>query len=395
MTNTPDLSNFPHKKSYREIISWGLLLIGIFIVALTIFSDKFDYLLFLLLVILIIHPFISEKQRDGRKIKVKAINKIVKNKTNKEEILKLLGYPYQSYVTKNGETIFEYGYGEIGKTLLSKIFIIEFFYKRHYFIYQFLKIRLNPKGVVIDYDLQEDKFRGAIKDMEKKFNEFKERAFSEQQKAISDFKERGEYFDRKQIFKKGKVHTITELENFPFNSFVELLQAVVSKKITIGIDQTVAREWMAKGKHSPKFWRFVSLLLHFVPHIVFLATIIIPILIGKPILILVVIPLFLTFSFLVPSSPLRGLVNIACYILLIVFIASLLLGNIILAFIVVPFLTIWIMSKILYNLSVSQMRNRALKDEELFCLLYKSRAINILFNETGDVLIAEYPKGEI
>ena len=53
------------------------------------------------------------------------------------------------------------------------------------------------------------------------------------------------------------------------------------------------------------------------------------------------------------------------------------------------------MSKILYNLSVSQMRNRAVKDEELFCLLYKNRAISILFNDTGDVLIAEYPEGEI
>lgn len=115
---------------------------------------------------------------------------------------------------------------------------------------------------------------------------------------------------------------------------------------------------------------------------------------GNPILILVVIPLLLTFSFLVPSSPLRGLVNIACYILLALLIVSLLLGNIILAFIVAPFLTIWIMSKLLYNLSVSEMRNRALKDEELFCFLYENRAINILFNDTGDVLIAEYPKGE-
>mgnify|MGYP000704590236 CR=1 FL=1 len=149
------------------------------------------------------------------------------------------------------------------------------------------------------------------------------------------------------------MNKISDLSNFPYQSFEQLQEAVRTQKITIGVDQTVAREWMAKGKHSPKFWRFISLLLHFVPHIVFLATIIIPILMGRPILILVVIPLFLTFSFLVPSSPLRGLVNIACYILLIVFIASLLLRNIILAFIVAPFLTIWIMSKILYNLSVS------------------------------------------
>ncbi len=190
------------------------------------------------------------------------------------------------------------------------------------------------------------------------------------------------------------MNKISDLSNFPYQSFEQLQEAVRTEKITIGVDQTVAREWMAKGKHSPKFWRFLSLLLHFVPYIVFLATIIIPILMGKPILILVIIPLFLTFSFLVPSSPLRGLVNIACYILLAVLIASLLLGNIALAFIAAPFLTIWIMSKLLYNLSVSQMRNRGLKDEELFCLLYKNRAINILFNDTGDVLIAEYPKGE-
>jgi len=187
---------------------------------------------------------------------------------------------------------------------------------------------------------------------------------------------------------------ISDLSNFPYKSFEQLQEAVRTQEITIGIDQTVAREWMAKGKHSPKPWRFISLLLHFVPHIVFLATIITPILIGKPILILVVIPLFLTFSFLVPSSPLRGLVNIACYILLAIFITGLLLGNIILAFIVAPFLTVWIMSKLLYNLSLSQMRNRAVNNEELFCLLYKKRAINILFNDTGDVLIADYPKGE-
>jgi len=187
---------------------------------------------------------------------------------------------------------------------------------------------------------------------------------------------------------------ISALSNFPYQSFEQLQEAVRTQKITIGVDQTVAREWMAKGKHSPKFWKFISHLLHFVPYIVFLATIIIPILMGKPILILVIIPLFLTFSFLVPSSPLRGLVNIVCYILLAVLIASLLLGNITLAFIATLFLTVWIMSKLLYNLSVSQMRNRAVNNEELFCLLYKNRAINILFNDTGDVLMAEYPKGE-
>ena len=191
------------------------------------------------------------------------------------------------------------------------------------------------------------------------------------------------------------MNKISDLSNFPYQSFEQLQQAVRTQKITIGVDQEVAREWMAKGKHSPKLWRLISLLLHFVPYIVFLTTIITPILMGKPILILVIIPLFLTFSFLVPSSPLRGMVNIACYILLIVFLVSLLLGNIILTFIIAPFLTIWIMSKLLYNLSVSQMRNRALKDEELFCLLYMNRAINILFNDTGDVLMAEYPKGEI
>ncbi len=191
------------------------------------------------------------------------------------------------------------------------------------------------------------------------------------------------------------MNKISDLFNFPYPSFEQLQQAVRNQKITIGVDQTVARKWLAKGKHNLKLWRFISLLLHFVPHIVFLATIITPILMGKPILILVVIPLFLTFPFLVPIGPLKEITNIACYILLIVFIISLLLGNIILAFIVAPFLTIWIMSKLLYIISVSQMRKKALKDEELFCLLYKNRAINILFNDTGDVLMAEYPKEEI
>lgn len=190
------------------------------------------------------------------------------------------------------------------------------------------------------------------------------------------------------------MNRISDLANFPYKSFEQLQDVVRTQKIAIGVDQTVAREWMAKGKYSPKLWIFISLLLHLVPHIVFLATIIIPILIGKLILILVAIPLFLTFSFLVPSSPSRGLVNIVCYLLFALFIASLLLGNIIIAFIVAPFLTIWIMAKLLYKLSASQMRNIALKNEELFCLLYKNRGISILFNDTGDVLIAKYPKGE-
>lgn len=190
------------------------------------------------------------------------------------------------------------------------------------------------------------------------------------------------------------MNKISDLSNFPYQSFEQLQEAVRTKKITIGVNQEVAREWMAKGKYSPKFWRFISFVLHGIPYIVFLVTIIIPILMGKPILIIVLIPLFLTFPLLVPGSPLRGLVNIACYILIAVLITSLLLGNIAFAFIVAPFLTIWIMSTLLYNLSVSQMRNRVLKDEELFCFLYKNRAINILFYDTGDVLMAEYPKGE-
>jgi len=190
------------------------------------------------------------------------------------------------------------------------------------------------------------------------------------------------------------MNRISDLANFPYKSFEQLQDVVRTQKIAIGVDQTVAREWMAKGKYSPKLWIFISLLLHLVPYIVFLATIIIPILMGKLILILVAIPLFLTFSFLVPSSPLRGQVNIVCYLLLALFIVSLLLGNIIIAFIVAPFLTIWIVAKLLYKLSVSQMRNIALKNEELFCLLYKNRGISILFSDTGDVLIAEYPKGE-
>lgn len=185
---------------------------------------------------------------------------------------------------------------------------------------------------------------------------------------------------------------ISDISNFPYRTFGELQEAVRIQKIGIQVNQIMASELMAFGKIGSLFWRFVYYFLLLIsPFIVFLVTTIIPIYMGKPLLTLILIPLFLSFYFLKPTSQFRKQVNIICYIMLGLFFVGLLMGKPILTFIVAPFLAIWITLQLLYKLSVSQMKRSILKDEELFCLLYKNRVI-LLFNDTGDIFMAKYPK---
>ena len=183
---------------------------------------------------------------------------------------------------------------------------------------------------------------------------------------------------------------ISDISNFPYKSFGELQEAVKTQKIGIHVNQIMSSELMACGKIGSLFWRFIYyFLLLFSPIIVFMVTTIIPIYMGKPLLILILIPLFLSFYFLKPNSPFREQVNIIYYIMLVLFFVGLLMGKPILTFLVAPFLAIWIMLQLLYKLSVSQMKRAVLKDEELFCLLYKNRVI-LLFNSSGDMFMTEY-----
>lgn len=183
---------------------------------------------------------------------------------------------------------------------------------------------------------------------------------------------------------KSYMTKISDLPNFPYKSFEQLQEAEKTGKITIGVDKTVAREWMVKGKNSPFFWKTVGFIMHLIPHMLSLGIIVYSVIARKWLLFLLIIPVEFIAIILIPWIIVIG---VALYLIL--------TGQFALMLFTIAIISLaWLNVKILYNLSSNIMRTTALNSEEFFSSLYKSRCLTILFNDTGDVLGAEYPKGE-
>lgn len=180
------------------------------------------------------------------------------------------------------------------------------------------------------------------------------------------------------------MNKISDLSNFPYKSFEQLQEAEKTGKITIGVDKTVAREWMVKGKNSPSFWKAVGFILHLIPHILSLGVIFYSVIARKWLLLLLIIPVEFIAMILTPWIVVIG---VAVYLIL--------TGQFTLMLFTTAVISLaWFNTKILYSLSSNIMRTTALNSEDFFYSLYKSRCLTILFNATGDVLRAEYPEGE-
>ena len=168
---------------------------------------------------------------------------------------------------------------------------------------------------------------------------------------------------------------VFELPNFPYKSFKQLQEAEKARKIIIGVDKTVAREWMVRGKRSASFWRTIGLLLHLVPHLLSLGIIIYSILSKEWLLLLLIIPIEFSATIFIPLVIIMGP---SIYFIL--------TGQFILLLFVATTFTIAFFSvKILYRLSSDLMRTAALNNEEFLNFLYEKGCLSILSYETGEI----------
>jgi len=170
------------------------------------------------------------------------------------------------------------------------------------------------------------------------------------------------------------------LQHFPFKTFQEFRKANLEGLITIGINRGIAREWMWGGKYSPTFWKFVSMILHWIPFLLVLGFIIFA-LASKEFLLLLALPLFVIAYFLFnPSAIIFGIFRSGLIFLTFIgFLYGLFFGHQSILLITGVMLGIWYSEKILYSKSADILREEVLEHEDLLCALFQGRVLSIRF----------------
>jgi len=176
--------------------------------------------------------------------------------------------------------------------------------------------------------------------------------------------------------KKGPIR-VEELSNFPFDNFKTFSNAAKSGMAFIGIDMSIAREWTFASKSCPVFLRFLSRISHLIPWLILIAIIIFSIIKLHFWYLFLIIPVIISFLLLSPLSLMKGLRK---------FIVGLsYIGIVFSVFIFIPaifwisliFIIIWNNNKFLYYYSSKVLRKKVVYNEELLCLLYHARALNV------------------
>lgn len=180
-----------------------------------------------------------------------------------------------------------------------------------------------------------------------------------------------------------KPRTVAELRNLPFKDFSELKVKVIEGVANIGVDRSVALQWIQNGIYSTSWQRtrglFLASLIFLVPIGLLVYTVVSQswwLLLGIPFL-------FIAYFMLHPSSgvmfgPLRTLLIWFTF------------GGLTWGFfdevgwltaLTICLALLWYSQKAVYGKAVDGMINAALVHEDLFCILWNSNSLNItLYN---------------
>jgi len=178
-----------------------------------------------------------------------------------------------------------------------------------------------------------------------------------------------------------KVKKVEELQHFPFKDFKEFNKANLEGIIQIGIDRLVALRWAQGGIYSSRFLRMQTIFLMFLPYLAAIGFIVYSIL-SKNWLLLLALPIFFVGFFLFSPGaamifgPMRSGLILLTFI---AFIWSLLAAKSQLLAITITLLVIWYALRTMYRKAVNRLTVAVAEHEDLLCLLWQSKVLNIRF----------------
>ena len=181
--------------------------------------------------------------------------------------------------------------------------------------------------------------------------------------------------------KEQKPKRVEELKNFPFKTFAELKKATTEGVANVGIDRGVALQWAQNGIYSSSWLRTQGLILAFLPFIAAIGFIIYAIVTKSWLLLLALPVLLICFFIFHPSSAMMfGFIRSGLIGLVFVGLAwSLISGISWLTALTLALAIIWYAQRTIYRKAVNGLTFAVLEHEDLLCLLWGGRALNIRF----------------
>lgn len=178
-----------------------------------------------------------------------------------------------------------------------------------------------------------------------------------------------------------KPKQVEELKHFPFKTFSELKKATIEGIANIGVDRGVALKWAQNGIYSSSWLRSQALFLAFLPFIAAIGFVIYAVA-TKSWLLLLALPLLLIgFIIFHPGMAMMfgfirsGLIGLTFIGLIWGFISKL---DWLVAFSLALAL-IWYAHRTIYRKAVNGLTHAVLEHEDLLCLLWSGKALNIRF----------------
>jgi len=182
-----------------------------------------------------------------------------------------------------------------------------------------------------------------------------------------------------------KPKTVEGLNDFPFETFTELQTNVTTGTANIGVDRSVALQWIQDGIYSTPRQRKGALLMASMMFIVPIGLLVYIVMTGSWWLLVSLPFLVIAYFMLHPSSgpalgPLRTLLIAGTF-------GGLAYGYVYeiswLTALTVCLAVLWFSQKSVYGRAVDGMIQAALKHEDLFCILWNGNSLNVTLSN-GD-----------
>jgi hypothetical protein len=176
-----------------------------------------------------------------------------------------------------------------------------------------------------------------------------------------------------------KPKRVEELEHFPFESFDELKKRVNEGVANLGVDRSVALQWIQNGVHSTGWQRTQALFLASLTFIVPIG-LIVYIVITKTWLLLLALPLLLIGFFIFHPSQAMMLGPIRSGLILLTF------GGLIWGFVngigwltalTLSLAILWYAQRTIYRKAVDGLLRAVIQHEDLLCILWSGNALNV------------------
>lgn len=194
-----------------------------------------------------------------------------------------------------------------------------------------------------------------------------------------------------QTEQKIRPKKVEELKNFPFKSFDELNKRISEGVANLGVDRSVALNWIQKGIYSSKNQNLHAVFLAFLPFIAVIGFIIYILFTGSWLLLLSLPLVLIVFFIFHPSSAMIfGFIRTGLVWLTFIGLFWGWVNNIgWLTAITLTLGLIWYGQRTIYRKAVDGLIGACLEHEDLLCLIWSGNALNVtMYN--GDSYWSEW-----